>query len=318
MKIEQKTNESPDVRYWRIRMKNRDENLAKSAWMRNEVGIWYGRFSADDWYKSQLKNPNKQFRYLAKLRQPKGRGKFRRTDFNTAKRFTSIKEDDWVVVFFDDSLHLARVRGGLKSSPKHSMNINGEIFKYRKIVDKKSFQLSRLPDPYRLISAMGRANVHEFSQTRTLIKFLAENKNEKSAIRAISSRPIMEWLDLLGPAQWESFCLGYLIITEGFVPTGLGTGRTLPTLDIVGRNKRGVRVMAQCKKDSNPLRIPADFINACEDMKKKALVYFFAYGGVIGNSKNPKWIKVVSRGKMQRWVKTTAGRKYAAMWYKDG
>jgi hypothetical protein len=154
-------------------MTDGNENLSKRAWKRGEVGIWYGAWSVDDWSTS-LTMPD-QFRYLSELPQPSGRGEFRKTDFDTAKRFISITENDLVVVFFDESLYLARVHGGWKSRPNDSMNRNGEIFKYREIVDKKSFRLGRLPDSYRLISSAGRANVHEFSEARrALIKFLAE------------------------------------------------------------------------------------------------------------------------------------------------
>jgi len=298
-------------------MKDGSENLSKYAWNRDKVGIWYGGWSADDWYKS-LKNPHRQFQYLANLPQPKGRGRLRETDINTAKRFASIKKNDWVVVFFDDSLHLAQICGDFKSSSRHSnLNRNGEIFKFRKIVRKKSFPLGSLPDSYRLIPPAGLGNVHQFGETgRKLITYLAENKNEKFAIKTISAIPFMEWLDLLGPAEWESFCLGYLILTEGFVPTGLVVGRTLPTFDIIGRNKHGVRVIAQCKKDPKPLQIPPDFINACKGMKEKARVYFFAYGGITGDPKLvPKWITVFNRENVQQWVNAGAGKKYAAMWH---
>ena len=313
MKKVQKTKKFSEERYWRIRMKDGDENLAKDAWERNRVGIWYGGWSAKDWVRS-LKKPD-PFKYLSELPQPSGRGQFKKTDFDTAKRFAGIVKNDWVVVFFDDSLHLARIHGGLKSNSKY-LKRNGEIFKYRKIVDKKSFQLGRLPDSYRLIPSAGRANVHEFSEARrALIKFLAENKDENAVVRAIKKMPFMSWLDLLGPAGWESFCLGYLIITEGFLPTGLGVGRTLPTLDIVGRNKKAIRIVAQCKKNPESLPMPTDFINACRNIKKKAHVYFFAYGGI---TESPKWVKVRNRKDMERWVNTGAGRKYAAMFHQVG
>lgn len=311
MKMTSKTKEVLGGRYWRIRMKYGNKNLAKDAWERDEVGIWYGAWSADDWARS-LKRPDRQFQYLQELPQPKGRRrKFRRTDLDTAKRFVGIMKNDWVVVFFDDALHLAHVHGGLHSSQKHPMNRNGEIFKYRKIVDKKSFLLGQLPDSYLLISAAGRGNVHEFSEARrVLIKFLAENKDEKSVKKAINALPTPQWLESLGPAAWESLCLGYLIIQEGFLPTGLGIGRTLPTFDIVGRNKGGIRILAQCKKDTKPLRMPSEFINACKDLKG-ARIYFFAYGGIIGNSEG---ITVVNRDDIQKWIDTRRGRNYIALW----
>lgn len=310
MKQEQKNKESPEVRYRRIRMKYGDKNLAKDAWKRNEVGIWYGAWSADDWARS-LKRPDQQFQYLKNLPQPKGRGKFRKSDFDTARRFVDIMKNDWVVVFFDNALHLGHVRGGLRSSQKHPMNRNGEIFKYRKIVDKKSFLLGQLPDSYLLISAAGWGNVHGFNEAlRAQIKFLAENRDEKSVTRAIMTLPITQWLELLGPTAWESLCLGYLIIKEGFLPTGLGIGRTLPTFDIVGRNKGGIRILAQCKKNPEPLRMPAEFINACKDLKG-ADIYFFAYGGVIGN---PEGVTVVNRDDIQKWIDTRKGRNYIALW----
>ncbi len=34
--------------YWRIRLKNQEGEYAEDAWKRDEVGIWYGAWSAED------------------------------------------------------------------------------------------------------------------------------------------------------------------------------------------------------------------------------------------------------------------------------
>jgi len=170
----------------------------------------------------------------------------------TARRFKDISDEDWVVIYLSDTqeIGLAKVKGSLCSKAKHPLNLNhGELFKYRRIRDKKTFRLLRLPDAYWLFPTQGRGNVHQFNNMREHVRLLAEHLNEDAINRAISQRPFDEMLDILGASAWESFCFAYLIWEEGFVPTGLSTGRTLPTVDIIGRRRNGSRVFAQCKTD---------------------------------------------------------------------
>ena len=297
--------------YWRIRIQGRNQNFGRQAWDQNEIGIWYGAWSAEDWQVAEtqadpLGHLNRLPRQLAV-----GWG-VTKSGIDTARRFTKIRGHEWVVLFFEDALHLACVTSEMFSREDHPLNGDGEIFKYRHIADKKTFLLSHLPDSYRLIPSAGRGNVHEFSGTNwELVKILAASRDEEGAVHAMRAMAPMEWLDLLGPAGWESFCVGYLILSENFVPTGLLTGRTLRALDIVGRNAEGRRILAQCKKSSEPMAADADFLEAVADLTDQALIYFFSYGGCL---ERPPWLRVVDREAMQRWIDTEAGRNYFGLW----
>lgn len=298
------------TRYWRIRMKYDDEELTRNAWDRNEVGIWYGGWSAKGWYATSDKRA-----YLKRASTPAR--PFQKSDFDVAQRFDGIKSFDWVVVFFDDCLHLCQVGGRMKSNPKHPLNRRREIFKYRKIIagTKKSFRLSELPNSYMLIRPAGRSNVHQFGETgKTLIKILANSKNEKVAVNKINKVPFLEWLDLLGPTGWESFCEGYLILKEHFVPTGLSTGGTLPAVDIIGCNYRsGNLVAAQCKKNLEPIPIPPEFLEICKNFRKNTHCYFFSYGGCNPNDSSSR-LRVIDRKYVERWITTKGGQKYEKLW----
>ena len=286
-------------------------DLAKKAWSRNEVGIWYGKWSARGWYAARNK-----LDYLKK--QSLLAHQCKKSNFDVATRFADILNSDWVVMFFEDRLYLCQIRGRMKSRSNHPLNRDSEIFKYRKIVTetKRSFNLAELSDSYRLIPSAGRANVHQFGNTgKSLIGILTESKDANEANKMINKLPFLEWLDLLGDAGWESFCEGYLILEDSFVPTGLSAGRTLPIVDIIGRNRRiGDPVVAQCKKNPTPIQVHKKFLETCEDIRKghkNARCYFFSYGGC---TNPPKWLKVVDCEYVKRWIKTRTGKKYANLW----
>jgi len=316
-------------RFWRIRM-----NLGKyigrqeeCALEQGKVGIWYGGWDAKDWYSAK---DDGEKRMVIKESKFKGR-RFRPNDFNTAKRFDGIKQSDWVVIFkkikgqADDVLCLYHIHGRMKSDSK-STNlfplILPEIFKYKKIVpgSKKEFHLSKLPPQYRLISSAGRANVYQFRDTyQRLLKILADSEDEDEANEKIKSMPFMEWIDMLGPAGWESLCEGYLIFKENFVPTGLLTGRTLYKFDILGRNYKNKKtIVAQCKKDSAAVLVPKEFVEECknirEDDKYGALCYFFTYGGYKSKKPLQSWLKVVTGDDIKKWTAKGVGSQYAHLW----
>jgi len=300
-------------KYWRIRVKWGEQDLNKDAWDEGHVGIWYGKWTTEDWLRISKKPKLQQFRAFQRLRQPSWRGKLRKADFDTAKRFASMKNNDWIIVFFDNTLHLAQISGGMKSA-KSNWNKNGESYKYRKIHNKKSFSLEKLPDPYRLLPCAGRGNVNNFCKSSTkLIEILIKNRNEKSVVNFIRKIPFLDWLEQLGPGQWESLCLGYLILKDGYLPTGLVAGKTLRTLDIVGRNRKGYRIIAQCKKNPYPISIPPSFLKAYKDAGNKTHAYLFAYGGV---KEYPEGIIIETGKTIRKWLETKGGNNYAKMWSK--
>jgi len=185
---------------------------------------------------------------------------------------------------------------------------NGELFKYRRICDKKTFRLSRLPDAYWLLAAQGRSNVHQFNNIWEHVKLLAEHVNEDAINRAFGQRPFDELLDLLGASAWESFCFAYLIWEEDFVPTGLSTGRTLPTGDIVGRRRNGSRIVAQCKKHPTEQPIEPEFRKLSESLAIEDTAFYFAYGGC--SEEVPNSVRVIDRKFALQWADSENGQLY--------
>jgi hypothetical protein len=230
---------------------------------------------------------------------------------NTALRFKNISDEDWVLLYLSDKqqIALAKSQGPLLSDPNHPFNLpNGELFKYRRISDKKTFKLTDLPDAYWLLPTQGRSNVHEFNNMREHVRLLAEHMDVDAVNLAFSQKPFDELLDILGASAWESFCFAYLIWEEDFVPTGLSIGRTLPTVDIIGRRRRdGSRIIAQCKKDRTKQAIGSEFRKEADNLSIGDTAFYFAYGGC---SEIPDNVRVVGRELVLEWAETGNGLLY--------
>ncbi|MGH9439114.1 MAG: hypothetical protein ACRD22_14750, partial [Terriglobia bacterium] len=214
------------------------------------------------------------------------------------------------IVFFKETqqIGVAQICSGILSGESHPLNLREQIFKFRKLCNKKTFRLSHLPDAYHLLSTQGRSNVYRFNGMRRHADLLAQSQTEQDVSRAFREMESEDFLDFLGAAEWESFCTAYLITEEGFVPTGLSTGRTLPVVDIVGRRREnGSRIYAQCKKDLNPRQISDEFRALCSTLDPDDTAYFFAYGGCHGNHEN---MTVFDRDCALRWAATGNGRRY--------
>jgi len=301
--------------YWRIRLTNGEGEFTRRAWDRNEIGIWYGAWTpADLEAASSGSSTNEQIAaHLNSVQAQRDLGwEVSASYVGTARRFKNISDEDWVVLYLSDTqdIALARVRGPLQSDPNHPLNqkINGELFKYREICDKKTFKLSKLPDAYRLLPAQGRSNVHQFNSMREHVRLLAEHWNEDGINRAFSEKPFDELLDVLGASAWESFSVAYLIWEEGFVPTGLSIGRTLPTVDIIGRRRNGSHIFAQCKKHPTAQPIDADFRRLSQSLAPGDTAFYFAYGGCI--NEGPHSIRVIDRKYALEWADTKNGQLY--------
>lgn len=301
-------------KYWRIRLKSRDYgDFTRDAWNRNEIGIWYGAWTPDNLTTAcQQSSENKTIaEELSDLPAQQALWNLTSGDVATARRFQGISDNDWIVVYLSDTreIGLAKISGALETTVAHPLNLNnGEIFKYRKIIDKKSFKLSDLPDAYWLLPTQGRGNVHEFSQMWPHVKLLADSENEEAVRRVLAQKPFDELLDLLGASGWESFCFAYLIWEEGFVPTGLSTGRTLPVGDIVGRRRNGSRIFAQCKKSPIAEPITAEFRTVSETLRSGDSAFWFAYGGC--SEEAPEGIHVVDRMSALRWAESRSGQLF--------
>jgi len=302
--------------YWRIRMKYAQEELTREAWDRNEVGIWYGAWSAKDLV-AALKRPG-PLEYLSQVNKKNGSAwdVVPRGFLSLARRFGSITRKDWVLVYFDGALHLAHVCSEIRSSPNHPLNRGGELFKYRKISHKKPFSLDRLPDAFRLLRAAGRGNVFQPRGSGDLVKLLGQALDEEEVTKQLETTDFDTFLRLLGPTSWESVCQAYLSIEFHFIPTGLRYGGTLPDFDIVGRRSTdGARILAQCKKNPNPAAMEAAFIDGIGKPTKRLMAFYFTYGGCTGVF--PAHAKVIDRNCIIRWSKTRSGSRYFK-WLRGG
>jgi PEGA domain len=275
-----------EAEYWRIRIKDPNQtDFSRAAWDRDEVGIWYGAWTAANFAAAREKSSTSE-EIAAELNDIPAQHKLewllKPGVVDTARRFADMPENEWVVVYLRDlqEIGLARVHGQLCSSDSHPFNSGGEPFKYRRIADKKTFKLSRLPDACRLLPTQGRGNVHQFNEMWEHVKLLAENQNEEDVDLVLSQKPFDELLDLLGASGWESFCFAYLVLEQNFLPTGLSTGRNMPTADIVGRRKNdGSRIIAQCKKHKTPRPMDSDFRSLTVSLGPLDSAFYFAYGG---------------------------------------
>lgn len=115
-----------------------------------------------------------------------------------------------------------------------------------------------------------------------------------------------EYMDFMGPSEWESLCVAYLMFEEEFVPTGLLVGRTLPTVDVVGRRKSdAARIIAQCKRHEYPIEIGDDFATVSNALNSHDRAFYFAFGGVAGAV--PANVVVLTRDDLLSWGRYTDG-----------
>jgi hypothetical protein len=302
-------------RYWRVRMKVEGYiDLSTKAWDRGEVGIWYGAWSADEWRTACMTDNADPWRSLRELphQQALGWGKL---DLGPVRRFESIGPDDWVIVFLREkgAIGLAKLSAGMQSDQQHPLNTGNpevsETFKFRKIVNSKTFRLSELPDAYRLLPAQGRGNVHEFHSMYGHVQLLASHETEESIRASLWEMPFDELIGILGASAWESVSTAYLTIEHGFVPTGLSTGYTLPVFDIVGRGVNdGAHILAQCKKHSTSQPIDPDFAEAVSTYTGSCKAFYFCFGGCHGDI--PYGVEVIGRQEVLAWAETERGAMY--------
>ena len=235
---------APEGDYWRVRMKvGHQFERSEAAWDRSEVGIWYGAWTADDWRRAVAKHPSDPWQLLRDLPGQLALGWDGAVNVSVVRRFEGIGPHEWCMVYLRGrrEIGLARLEPGMRSEDDHPLNQDYgdgrmEVFKYRRVSERKTFRVAELPDAYRLLAAQGRAGtVHRLHAMRDQVRLLARQPDEAGVKRALSALSFDDMIHALGPSAWESVCTAYLVIEHGFVPTGLRTGSTLETIDIIGR-----------------------------------------------------------------------------------
>ena len=301
-------------------MTQKRKDLTQDLWEKGIVGIWYGGWTPADLRLALKKYPSTQaqLKYLnSRPRQKalnekewaKRRGTLPKAILDTGKRFCNeMSKNDWVFVYFNDALHLARPGAKVLCDIDSPWNRDGgnNLFKYRIVSHKKCFPLSDLPDAFRLLSSAGRGNVHELKNGRPLIEILGRSSGTREANSQLENLGLEDWLNIMGPNSWESFCEAYLILERGFLPTGLSVGKTMSSYYIVGRRRDGRRIFAQCKKDPKGEPIDEDFPKAIDST---ADFYYFSYGPVHG--KVPARVTPIGKREVLDWLRNTPnGRLY--------
>ena len=305
-------------RTWRIRMKLAIRgDLSTKAWDRAEAGVWYGGWSVEDWTQAQLLPGRERVNYLIGVANHQRLGWDPTLNLDAVYRFDAIGPNDWLLVYLRDraELALAQVEPGLLSRPDHPLNgelvgTGGrEIFKYYRLRNQKVFKVPDLPDAYHLLPSQGQGNIHQLLGMHRHVELLVSCADVGAVRAEMAAMPLPELVRFLGAIAWESLCTGYLSLEHGFIHTGLSTGGTLPTFDIVGRRlSDGMHVFAQCKKDPNPVEVQDSFKVALGAHTGPALAFYFAYGGCRGDV--PAGVQVFDKDTMLEWLMTDRGRRY--------
>ena len=286
---------------WRIRMCAGDfGDFSSIAWERRQVGVWYGAWSAEQF--SEAMATDDPAGYLNQLEgQQALHWNVSTKSIDATRRFVNVADDDLIMACFNDRIYFGQVVGPLQSEPDHPLNLaNGELFKFRGIVPVKSFRLADLPEAFRLIPQSGRSNVYCLRSLAQLVGLLEQCDDEVGVCNLIANMDLGTWLDILGPKGWESIALAFLVIEEGFVPTGLNIGHTLATVDIAGRGLlTQCQIVAQCKKDAGPIPVPAEFLAVSQNLPEGARRFFFAFGGC---ADAPDPIIVKNRDDILHWL----------------
>jgi hypothetical protein len=298
------------MNYWRIRMtySPTHEDVTQEAWEHGVVGIWYGAWTPKNLKDVEELSADEAARRLSTLPAQRTLGWRIRSQFvNIARHFRNIGEEDWVFVYFNQSIHLGKTSFGIQPKPIALFNRNGELFKAKNVRQCKSFSLSELPEAYRLLASAGRSTVHQIRQANRFIGILAECKDCQSVWKRTEALDWEEWMPALGPKGWESLCLAFLIQEVGFLPTGLGLGGTLPDFDIVGRGRDGRLVLGQCKKGEHVYSV-SEGIRAAYENSKNADLYLFAYGGAMNAPAN---VRVITKQDFRDWfAHSSKGKHY--------
>lgn len=286
----------------------RGEDFAERAWQNDMIGIWYGSWTPDEFYAACGSTRPLSARDTAERlnRLMASRGEhcvISEAGVQTALRFDDkLDAGTWVFTFFGKSIHIAQVADINPFVADASFVKNEEVFKVKRIQNKKSFLLKELPDVY-LIAAAGQGNVYKATGCAGLLRILKDCKDASEVVQAFRRLDWDEWLDVLGPKGWESLCLGYLIQEHGFLPDGLVVGGTLEDFDIVGTLSNGKAVYAQCKNDRQVHRISLNERSAFSDLPSDSVdCFFFAYKGA--DDEIPS-VKMIDGNFIKSWLDTS-------------
>ncbi len=251
-------------------------------WDESLIGVMFGTWTID--YVLTDGDLDKSKVTFERLRKhpPEGEPDYKKNWSGGAYRFlVQMNAGDKVVVEFGDALHIATVTDEFEKDPNPTLRGKKEHFKCRRIGNKKRFAIENLPSSYRLISGTGRGAVQRINAYRPLVELLDRCDSPEEVTEECRKMPTERFMRMLSPKQWETICAEYLRDTEGVRPLLLAIGSTLKDIDIYRVNRRGEKVLAQCKNDATKRR--AETIEEWANnlaASPEDILYFFARGGV--------------------------------------
>src|SRR5690242_9504159 len=110
---------------WRMRLKKGEKDFSQPAWDRNEVGIWYGAWSVDD-FQGAMSTSSSTSEIALKLNELPHQHtlgwEVSQNYVDTARRFIAkISMGDWIVLYLNvlQEIALAKVSGPPRVMENH-------------------------------------------------------------------------------------------------------------------------------------------------------------------------------------------------------
>ena len=140
-----------ETRFFRIRGKDADRtDHSKRAWEKHQVGVWYGAWLPEELNEAikrcQERDKGAALEYMNNtLGQQELGWKYTPSFFDTCRRFKGITEkEDWVVVYFEDTLYLGQLCGDIQIQNDHELNKKCEPLSFPARNQPKAFSTNRI------------------------------------------------------------------------------------------------------------------------------------------------------------------------------
>jgi hypothetical protein len=276
-------------------------DFTRDVWEGGAIGIMFGAWSAEDVIRLDGEVDVTKVT-LEWLRDscPRPTVWLKSRDFAQVQAFLlKLAVGDGVVVAFDGALHAGVVTPGLRTYPGVHQ---GERIKCRPVVDTRRFDIRELPAPFRLLRSTGQQTIQRIWACAPYANLLLASRDARDVVDRLAATSTANLLGMLTPAQWETLCEEYLRDEVGYRSLLLRAGLTLPDVDLVGIDRNGRRVVAQCKND--PAVRPAATADAWARIHggRVDVVFFFNRGGFSGEIDSP--VHLVDGPMIAKWLES--------------
>lgn len=184
--------------FYQIRMRAGGRDLARDIWESGHIGIWFGGWLPNEYELFRDLSAREQLQVLSRINNERGLNwPITPSNLGVIRRFYSLGDKDWICTCFGGHIHLGRVTGPVERG-NQGFDRGGEIFKWRAIQNAKSFRLSDLPAPYRLVPAGALGTLFRLHAYKPMMQVLEESNNEKDVYARVEQLGWDKWLDFLG------------------------------------------------------------------------------------------------------------------------